>query len=303
MVDYNIISQKSQTILKRIEERAIYKNKLLPYIKQIYDGDYGENKIITRSENKYINFENCATDLWIDEESGQITGANFCKQRLCPVCNYRRSTMLWHKVSNVISDIQNEKLLITLTVKNCTGDNLKTTIDGILESFHRLTSRRMWKKNIVGFIRGLEITYNSQEDTFHPHIHILAIASENYFKEDYIDVHTLRKWWTESARLDYYVQVDIRKIKTTDKAVAEVVKYAVKMADILQQDADEKRLRATQTLASCIVGRRLISTGGLIKKLAKAKNICIDDEIDLSEKRENSAYYHLENGKYKRKNI
>lgn len=303
MVDYNIISQKSQTILKRIEERAIYKNKLLPYIKQIYDGDYGENKIITRSENKYINFENCATDLWIDEESGQITGANFCKQRLCPVCNYRRSTMLWHKVSNVISDIQNEKLLITLTVKNCTGDNLKTTIDGILESFHRLTSRRTWKKNIVGFIRGLEITYNSQEDTFHPHIHILAIASENYFKEDYIDVHTLRKWWTESARLDYYVQVDIRKIKTTDKAVAEVVKYAVKMADILQQDADEKRLRATQTLASCIVGRRLISTGGLIKKLAKQKNICIDDEIDLSEKRENSAYYHLENGKYTKKNI
>lgn len=303
MDDYNIISQKSQTILKRIEERAVYKNKLLPYIKKLYEGDYGDNKIITRSENRYINFENCATDLWIDEESGQITGANFCKQRLCPVCNYRRSTMLWHKVSNVISDIQNEKLLITLTVKNCTGDNLKATIDGILESFHRLTSRRMWKKNIVGFIRGLEITYNSQEDTFHPHIHILAVASENYFKEDYIDVHTLRKWWTESARLDYYVQVDIRKIKTTDKAVAEVVKYAVKMADILQQDADEKRLRATQTLASCIVGRRLISTGGLIKKLAKQKNICIDDEIDLSEKRENSAYYHLENGKYTKKNI
>lgn len=303
MDDYIIISQKSQTILKRIEERAVYKNKLLPYIKKIYEGDYGDNKIITRSENKYINFENCATDLWIDEETGQITGANFCKQRLCPVCNYRRSTMLWHKVSNVISDIQNEKLLITLTVKNCTGDNLKATIDGILESFHRLTSRRMWKKNIVGFIRGLEITYNSQEDTFHPHIHILAIASENYFKKDYIDVHTLRKWWTESARLDYYVQVDIRKIKTTDKAVAEVVKYAVKMADILQQDADEKRLRATQTLASCIVGRRLISTGGLIKKLAKQKNICIDDEIDLSEKRENSAYYHLENGKYTKKNI
>ena len=303
MVDYNIIEQKSQSILKRIEERAVYKNKLLPYIKKIYAGECGDNKIGTRSENKYINFENCATDLWIDEETGQITGANFCKQRLCPVCNYRRSTMLWHKVSNVINDIQNEKLLITLTVKNCTGDKLRSTIDSILESFHRLTSRRMWKRNIVGFIRGLEITYNSQEDTFHPHIHILAIASENYFREDYIDIHTLRKWWTESARLDYYVQVDIRKITTTDKAVAEVVKYAVKMADILQQDADEKRLRATQTLASCIVGRRLISTGGLIKKLAKQKNICIDDEIELSEKREKSAYYHLENGKYKKKKI
>lgn len=303
MEDYIIIGQKSQTILKRIEERAVYKNSLLPYIKKIYDGDYGDNKISTKSENKYINFKNCATDLWIDEETGQITGANFCKQRLCPVCNYRRSTMLWHKVSNVICDIPNEKLLITLTVKNCSGDNLKNTIDEILESFHRLTSRRMWKKNIVGFIRGLEITYNAHEDTFHPHIHILAIASKNYFKEDYIDIFTLRKWWTESARLNYYVQVDIRKVTTTDKAVAEVVKYAVKMADILHQDADEKRLRATQTLASCIVGRRLISTGGIIKKLAKAKNICIDDEIDLSEKRENSTYYHLENGKYKKQKI
>lgn len=304
MDKYNIIGAKSQSIIQRIEERVRYKEKLLPYIKKIYNGDYGEQKIRTKSENKYFNITDCATDIWIDEETGQITGANFCKQRLCPVCNYRRSTMLWHKVKDVIKEIDNEMLLITLTVRNCTGDTLSRTIDSLLESYHRISMRKTWKRNFIGFIRGLEITYNSEENTFHPHIHILAVASEEYYKRDYVDIHQLRQWWTESARLDYYVQVDIRKVKDKDNAIAEVVKYSVKMADILQQEAEQKRLEATQTLASCIAGRRLMSTGGIIKQKAKEKNICLDDdELDLYEKREKSKYYHYENGKFIEKNI
>jgi plasmid rolling circle replication initiator protein Rep len=302
--DYNIVDAKSQSIIKKIEERMVYKEKLLPYIEKIYNGECGEQKIKTKSENKYFNFSECATDLWIDNETSQITGANFCKQRLCPVCNYRRSTMLWHKVKDVISSIDNELLLITLTVKNCSGENLSRTIDEILQSYHRISMRKTWKKNFIGFIRGLEITYNYTEDTFHPHIHILAVASKEYYKKDYVDVHQLRQWWTESARLDYYVQVDIRKVKDRDNAIAEVVKYSVKMADILQQGADQKRLEAAQTLAACIAGRRLMSTGGIIKQKAKEKNICLDDDdLDLYEKREKSKYYHYENGRFTEKNI
>lgn len=301
--NYNIIDVKSQSILKKIEERMAYKEKLIKHIEKIYNGDYDEKKIKTKSEHKLTNYINCATDLWIDTETGQITGANFCKQRLCPVCNYRRSTMLWHKVKEVLQEIDNELIFITLTVRNCDGKDLEKTINNILKAFHKLTSRKTWRKNFIGFIRGLEITYNSEAQTFHPHIHILAVATENYFEENYVDVHTLRNWWTESAELDYYVQVDIRKVSDKDNAIAEVVKYSVKMADILQGETDEKKLQATQVLASCIVGRRLMSTGGIIKKLSKELKIDISDEVELSEKREKSKYYHYENGTYLEKNI
>lgn len=305
MDNYSIIDVNSQAILKKIEERMKYKEKLSPYITKIYDGDYESKiKIESRSTGKKENFLNCATDLWIEPETMQITGANFCKQRLCPICNYRRSTMLWHKVKEITKQIDNEFIFITLTVKNCEGIKLKENINKILESFHRITSRKTWKKNFVGYIRGLEITYNAEKDTFHPHLHILAVASENYFKENYVDVHTLRSWWTESAKLDYYVQVDIRKVKEKDKAIAEVVKYAVKMADILEQGTDKKRLEATQILASCINGRRLMSTGGIITKIAKKMKINIDDdEIDIVTKREKSIHYQYQNGFYTKKEI
>lgn len=303
MDNYSIIDQKSQSILKRIEERMMFKESLQKYIEKIYNGECGEIKIESESEHKAENFKNCATGLFIDPETSQIVGANFCKQRLCPVCNYRRSTMLWHKVKNIINEINEDMLLITLTVKNCPGNELKATIDNILESFHRITSRRTWKENFIGFIRGLEITYNAEKDTFHPHIHIIAVTDQEYYKSKYVDVHTLRQWWTESARLDYHVQVDIRKIKDKDKGIAEVVKYAVKMADILQQDTDERRMSAVQTLAACINKRRLISTGGIIKKIAKQKNITLE-EFDLEEKYESqkrAIYYEYNHGKYEKK--
>ena len=208
--------------------------------------------------------------------------------------------MLWHKVKDVITEIDTDFLLITLTVKNCQGDDLRQNIDNILESFHRITSRKKWKEYFKGFIRGLEITYNAKENTFHPHLHIIVSTDQEYFEKKYLDIHTLRTWWTESARLDYHVQVDIRKVKDPDNAIAEVVKYAVKTADILENGQDQNRILATQILYDAISNRRLMSTGGNIKKMAKTKKIALDDDdlVDMNNRRDNSSWYKYHDGKY-----
>jgi len=289
--------------LQKFEEKMQYKAQIEPYIIKIYSGEYDNNFLIkTKCENKSVNFHECAKQLWLNKETGAIVGARFCKQRLCPICNYRRSTMLWHKVKEVTNYIENEYVFITLTVRNCCAENLKGEIDHILESFHRITTRRTWKRNFIGYIRGLEITYNAKEDTYHPHLHILAVACDDYFKSEYVDVHTLRKWWKESAQLDYHVQVNIKKVKDKDSAIAEVVKYAVKVADLLESEIDQNRLRATQTIASCINGRRLMSTGGIITKLAKKLKIDFDEEDDLHDTK-NADFYEFSDGKYEYKNL
>lgn len=303
MYNYSIIGQTRQSILEKFQEKMQYKSQIEPYIMKMYSGEYDKNFLIkTSCENKSVNFHECAKQLWIHKETGAIVGARFCKQRLCPICNYRRSTMLWHKVKEVTNHIENEYVFITLTVRNCTAENLKNEIDHILESFHRITCRRTWKKNFLGYIRGLEITYNAEENTYHPHLHILAVTSDDYFKSEYVDIHTLRQWWTESAQLDYYVQVNIKKVKDKDSAIAEVVKYAVKVADLLENKIDENRLKATQTIASCVNGRRLMSTGGIITKLAKDLKIDFDEEDDLYDTK-NANYYEFSNGKYEYKNL
>lgn len=213
--------------------------------------------------------------------------------------------MLWHKVKQVIQNMETDFLLITLTVKNCKAEELQDTITHILESFHRITNRKKWKRCFKGFIRGLEITYNHEKGTFHPHVHILVSCSAEYFKQEYVDIHTLRQWWAESARLDYFVQVDVRKVKDKDNAIAEVVKYAVKIADILKEGQDEKRVEATKTLYNAVTGRRLMSTGGNIKKMAKKMKINLeDDELDeVYEKRKNSRYFVYKKGKYIEENF
>ena len=298
MDNYSIIDQKSQSILSKLQEKMEYKEKLLPYLAEIYRKE--GNNLSDKAERKIENLANCGKEILISNDDGSITGANFCKHRLCPICNYRRSTMLWHKVKEVIADLNTDFLLVTLTVKNCTSEELSKTIDNLLESFHRITSRRSWKAVFVGFIRGLEITYNYDEDTFHPHIHILVSTTENYFKEQYIDIHTLRTWWRESARLDYHVQVDIRKVSEKDNAIAEVVKYAVKTADILESGQNSKRISAAEALHKAIAGRRLMSTGGNIKRMARRKKINLDDDDieNISQKKNNSTWYKYSDGKY-----
>ena len=304
LYNYSIVAQDRQSILQKFEEKMKYKEKISPYIIKMYQNLYDDNFLIeTKSKNKTENFLECSKQIWLDKDTGAIVGARFCKQRLCPICNYRRSTMLWHKVKEVTNHIDNEYIFITLTVKNCPAENLKKEIDHILESFHRITTRRTWKKNFIGYIRGLEITYNAKENTYHPHLHILAVACEDYFKSEYVDIHTLRQWWTESAQLDYYVQVNIKKVKDKDSAIAEVVKYAVKVADLLENEIDENRLKATQTIASCINGRRLMSTGGIITKLSKKLKIDLEAEEEEMNDIKNAYYYEFINGKYEYKNL
>lgn len=304
MVNYNIADVSCQEILPRLSERMEYKELLEPYITKLYKNEYDKNFLIeTKCKNKIDNFSNCGKNIWLDEQ-GHITGANFCKQRLCPVCNYRRSTMMWHKINEIVKEFgNNEFLFITLTVKNCKGEELSRTITHLLDSFKRLTNRKTWKQNFIGYVRGLEITYNPLTDTFHPHIHILVATNDEYFKSHYVDVFTLRNWWTESAKLDYYVQVHIEKVKDKQKAVAEVAKYAVKMSDILENGISSQRLRATQILASCINGRRLIATGGEITKKARELKINLDDDYDSFSARETSEFYEWRNGAYYKEKI
>lgn len=306
MFDYNIAEVTRQEILPKLSERMIYKDLLSPYIKKIYKSKYDNNFLLKdRCKDKIKNFEECGTNLLVNDD-GHITGANFCKQRLCPVCNYRRSTLMWHKIHEIVKQFEENKFVfITLTVKNCKDTELTNTINHLLQSFRRITNRKTWQKNFIGYVRGLEITYNAKENTYHPHIHILAVTSAEYYKSDYVDLHTLRKWWTESANLDYFVQVNIEAVSDKNKAVAEVAKYAVKMSSVLDSGISSQTLRATQIIASCIENRRLIATGGAITKAAQRLKINIeeDEDFDAWEARKSSKMYIWNGDKYDLKDL
>ena len=39
---------------------------------------------------------------------------------------------------------------------------------------------------MIGYIRAMEVTYNQEKDTYHPHIHCIFAVKAQYFTHGYI---------------------------------------------------------------------------------------------------------------------
>ena len=86
------------------------------------------------------NIKYCGTHLtFMETMSGRLKlfEADFCKDRLCPMCTWRRSLKLFGQTSKLMQHIcAKEKVryvFLTLTVKNCAGENLSETIDELID--------------------------------------------------------------------------------------------------------------------------------------------------------------------------
>ena len=51
-------------------------------------------------------------------------------------------------------------IFLTLTVRNCYGEDLRDTLDLMTKSFNKLSERKAFKQAVKGYFRSLEITYN-----------------------------------------------------------------------------------------------------------------------------------------------
>ncbi|MCE2233362.1 protein rep, partial [Streptococcus thermophilus] len=124
--------------------------------------------------------------------------AYFCKNKLCPMCNWRRSMKYSYQTSRIVDEAikQSPKgrfLFLTLTVKNVEGKALNSTISQLTKSFDRLFKRAKVQRNLLGYLRSVEVTHNENDNTYHPHIHVLMMVRPSYFqsKKDYI---TQKEW-------------------------------------------------------------------------------------------------------------
>jgi plasmid rolling circle replication initiator protein Rep len=143
-----------------------------------------------------------------EPESGEwgIAAAMFCQKRLCPLCAWRRTVRTGRNVYWILQEPEFKDVqfvFLTMTVKNCSGKELPETLDRILSAWNVLTrtEREPFRKSFLGTLRSVEITYNREAGTYHPHIHALVAVSPGYFKKsnpDYISHETLRDIWTDA---------------------------------------------------------------------------------------------------------
>lgn len=240
--------------------------------------------------SNYLQFGDYA-----NTETGEVTrrlvAAQFCRDRLCPMCAWRKSLVMFSQISQIMDWVsEREKVVpifLTLTVKNCAGDDLEQTVDLLLKSWSRMMTsrgrRKPWQVS-RGWFRALEITYNAKTDEWHPHLHAIVLVEPDYFTDEgkYIDHDAWIAEWKWALGVDYDPSVDVRTVKgDRAKAVAEVAKYTVKPGEWLNLDDAEGTDRRVALLAQVLKGRRLTALGGIMKEAKAALKLEDVEQADL----------------------
>ena len=276
------------------------------------------------------NMRNCGTFIGLDATQQNaagysVTAANFCRQRMCPMCQRRRALRTYAAMCQVADLAAAEGysfLHLVLTVPNCPGSSLGKEIDRlyhcssllfrkqldrhVLAAIGRTIELQQVRRKIsaafAGVFRALEVSRKEEcgvEDpnAFHPHLHCLVAVRKSYFKSrNYVKYDDLRAVWGQLIGVAS-PQLYISKVTEKCSAIAEVAKYCVKP---LGGDLDFETLAALQL---GLGGRRLTQTYGTVRKWFRALKIDLetDEEFDPATVpsvflRYDGESYHMESG-------
>jgi plasmid rolling circle replication initiator protein Rep len=225
--------------------------------------------------------DDCAKQLWFALQASEhgelrfrLKSARFCRQRLCPVCQWRRMLMwrarFFKRLPTILQDHPKARwIFVTLTVKNCPLTDLRTTIQGMSTAWNRFAAYKDFPA--LGWVRSLEVTRNPETKYAHPHYHVLMMVQPSYFSsKKYLSHQKWRELWQKSARLDYLPVVNVKTIKphTGDshpmaRGILETIKYGVKESDLL---GDAEWLADLTTQMNKL---KTIALGGVIKQYLK----------------------------------
>lgn len=232
----------------------------------------------------------------LEDGSKRLKHMDSCRVRLCPLCTWRRSLKVQAHTIAILRAMAGKYayLFLTLTMRNCSGDELSGALDTMFGAWQRLTQRKQFKTAVKGWYRGLEVTHNVEADTYHPHFHCVLAVNKSYFtSRSYIKQDGWTSLWKRSLRVDYDPIVDIRRVRSHShddsdfnscaliEAVAEAAKYATKEDDYLIPSDWALTVEVVRTLDKALENRRLIAYGGIMKELHKQLNLDDEETGDL----------------------
>ena len=298
--DYNILSGLPQLDVE-VSSKFAPKRTRAQSLAQVYDAlDLPRRADRVADCGSFLEFH------VFDDVGAKLHAANFCRDRFCPLCTWRRSLKIFGQTSAIMDLVDREKysfLFLTLTIRNCTAQDLNKTVQILYDGWRNLYhENRKFKKACAGSFRSLEVTVNHKADTYHPHLHIILAVPKAYFCRSsglYISQAEYVKMWRSACGLTYDPIVDVRRVRPKDlssdaaadpgsdaykmaekSAVAEAAKYATKDSDYLNGSLDENA-RTLQALLHALTGRRLCAYTGIFQKIRKQLNLDDPESGDL----------------------
>jgi plasmid rolling circle replication initiator protein Rep len=281
-------------------------------------------------KSKLVSLAECGTFLGFDlykhiqenEYQKRLSSANFCRDRFCEMCNWRRARKYAIENFKLLKYIQQQQkvryIFATFTIKNPLVSELKFYIKLFNQAWKRMTQSKRWRNSVLGYIKAIEMPFQKTDKNYvNLHAHCLLIVSTSYFNKNcdlYITQREFQEMWKKALRVDYNPSVDVRIIKPnknrdeTDEiasVVAETTKYPLKSIDLYKID-----WKVFKELTGQVKNLRFISYGGIVKQYRTAlfgtdefddKDLVTGyDELDLSVwEKIGRLWYGLDAGKYK----
>lgn len=173
--------------------------------------------------------------------------------RVCPHCSYRRTLKLADRIEK--HSINKCGLRYAVLAERNSID-LREGVALLWESWTRLRRSMRWKKYVRGCIVAMEVTYNAESQSWHPHLNVLMEGEFFPFEE-------LNQAWFEAT--EHRGRTSF--IRAADQGtVRELIKYVTKITDLLDDPS------ALDEFLSAINRRRLVRTYGTFYGLK------VDDE-------------------------
>ena len=241
-------------ILQKAQIKKKYNEKIIEWLRSIDEYEKAEK------------LSNCANYIGITEINGilKIVKADFCRERICQVCAWRRQAKFVSQTLPILEVMQKDYrfIFVTLTIKNVKYNKLRNAVDVLMKGYDRFLKRKKIKESFKGVIRSLELTYNAIKDEFHPHLHLLCAVDKDYYNnpKKYITQDELSCTWQEVCNRNYKPICHIESVENNERACIETIKYSLKPS---------KYNEALRAFLYILKGRRLVSFSGKFAKLRK----------------------------------
>lgn len=278
------------------KKNRYFSNIIKPLLFEEYDEE--------RARDRFDRIYNCADNLvHVEDVNGnmKLYQTFFCKNRFCPMCQYRRSLKNSFYLHSVLNECQKKYkssrfIFLTLTLSDLGIYDVETVKDRISElnvAFKRFYRKSKVKKFLLGYFKKFEITVHKDSVSstgfrFHIHLHVLLVVRGRYFvdKNLYLNHDAWVKLWQECTKVKYFPEVNVQAIrakKNIEKAICELSKYTTKDVDYLGFNDSDNRV-ILKILINSMKGMREIAYGGVCKKVKAQLKIDENDLVHITEK-------------------
>lgn len=303
-----------------LEEIKTKKDYNITYSKYYYrlSQEYKKFNLPVRSKrifHKSERIKDCMNlwlwDIYHKNKIMDLQKVNRCMDsRFCPNCKKFNLASAIHNLRPAFSQLFYDgyyPYLMTLTIPNVVGDNLRDTIDKLNKSFRKFfrllsdNNREGFKDRFLTFdaaLKVLEITVNSRDNTYHPHFHVMIFSKEydetlfdkkydgpyqrkskSFIKYSDMDIQIMKLWKMcfdgisitknnyNNLSDDWFDLYQCDIKEMNEKGIYEVLKYTFK-------DTDIKNYDNFKNIFIALEGKRIRQGYGLLY------NIKVEEEAD-----------------------